>query len=232
VSPKPVTNRTAGVEFRDSVREPARTPFDARYVQLLRDGDAETERHFVAYFGELLRIKLGARLRSPQAIEDLRQETFLRVLTAIRLKNSLESPERLGAFVNSVCNNLLFELYRHKSRKESVGFDQLEPVDKRKSAEADLLTQERREQIQQVLDELPEKDRRLLRMVFYEDADKDEICSQFNVDRDYLRVLVHRAKGRFRELLVRRHGGNFQAQAKVSEILPGKGLEFRSWITN
>src|SRR5437764_12180683 len=124
--------RTIEPELRDP--GPARQPFDDRYIQLLRDGDAATEKHFVAYFGDLLRIKLSARLRSPQLIDDLRQETFLRFLTAIRVKNSLVAPERLGGFVNSVCNNLLFELYRHKSRNESATFDQIEPVDKRRSA--------------------------------------------------------------------------------------------------
>ena len=31
--------------------------------------------------------------------------------------------------------------------------------------------------------------------------DKDEICRRFSVDRQYLRVLVHRAKARFQKKL-------------------------------
>ena len=42
-------------------------------------------------------------------IEDIRQETFLRVLVTLRRKHGLEHPERLGAFVNSVCNNVFLE---------------------------------------------------------------------------------------------------------------------------
>jgi RNA polymerase sigma-70 factor (ECF subfamily) len=33
-----------------------------------------------------------------------------------------------------------------------------------------------------------------------EEKDKDEVCRQFGVDRDYLRVLLHRAKDKFRVL--------------------------------
>jgi RNA polymerase sigma-70 factor (ECF subfamily) len=56
-----------------------------------------------------------------------------------------------------------------------------------------------------VLEELPAKDRELLRMVFYEDVDRAQICRSFRVDREYLRVLMHRAKTRFRECMQRRY---------------------------
>ena len=42
-----------------------RQSFDADYVQRLINSDSATERAFVAYFGELLSIKLRSRLRSP-----------------------------------------------------------------------------------------------------------------------------------------------------------------------
>src|SRR5690242_21887601 len=89
-----------------------RETFDSEYLRLLASGDQATEDHFYRYFSELLRIKLRARLRDSALIEDVRQETLLRVFTAIKQDGSLRSPESLGAFVNSVCNNLLFELYR------------------------------------------------------------------------------------------------------------------------
>src|SRR5205807_5999926 len=121
-----------------------RESFNGEYVQRLIDGDPETERHFAAYFGELLRIKLLARVRSVQMVEDLQQETFLRVLTALRQKRSLNSPERLGAFVNAVCNNLMLELYRSKFKAECAGFDHFDPADGRASAESALVTEERK----------------------------------------------------------------------------------------
>jgi RNA polymerase sigma-70 factor (ECF subfamily) len=45
---------------------------------------------------------------------------------------------------------------------------------------------------------MKERDRDLLRAIFLEEKDKNEICREFGVDREYLRVLLHRAKGRFR----------------------------------
>src|SRR5579863_9635646 len=70
-----------------------RGSFDSEYVRLLKDGDPETERHFASYFGELLLIKLRSRLLPRQVIEDLRQETFVRVLTVLKSQSGLQSPE-------------------------------------------------------------------------------------------------------------------------------------------
>jgi hypothetical protein len=48
-----------------------------------------------------------------------------------------------------------------------------------------------------VLAKLPAKDRNILRAVFFEQRDKDEVCAELGVSREYLRVLLHRAKQQF-----------------------------------
>ena len=54
------------------------------------------------------------------------------------------------------------------------------------------------DKVREILDEMSERDRRILRAVFLEEQDKDGVCRDFGVDRDYLRVLVHRAKLAFK----------------------------------
>ena len=171
-----------------------RQSFDAEYVQRLANSDPETEREFTAYFRELLAIKLRSRLRSPDLVEDATQETLLRVVKSIR-ESGMDNPQALGAYVNSVCNHVLFELYRTQSRYADPPPDR---PDGEAGAEAALVGDEERRDVRRVLSELPEKDRRILRWLFFEDRDKDEICRVLKVDREYLRVLVHRAKSRFR----------------------------------
>ncbi len=176
-------------------------PFDSAYLARLRDGDAETERHFVAHFSNVIRLSLRYRLRSWELIEDIRQETFLRVLNFLRTDRSLDHPERLGAYVHSVSMNVMMELLRASTRHPPIPEDAFHLADERASAEAKLVTREHQELVRDVLNELAERDRDILRSVFLEEADKGEICERFGVDRDYLRVLVHRAKNRFREVL-------------------------------
>jgi RNA polymerase sigma-70 factor, ECF subfamily len=174
--------------------------FDQTYFRRLQDRDPLTESHFFSYFSELLQIKLRSRLRSPQAIEDIKQETFVRVLAAIRSESGIRSPERLGPFVNSVCNNVLMEFYRAQSRAEPAADNPVEPRDPVIDLDGLLVTKQTCDQVRKVLEQLPEKDRRLLRALFLEEKEKDQICNEFRVNRDYLRVLLHRAKQSFRLL--------------------------------
>jgi RNA polymerase sigma-70 factor (ECF subfamily) len=180
------------------LRQP-RHQFDREYVEKLTAGDPETEAHFTRYFGDLLTIKLRSRLRSPALVEDVKQETFLRVLSSLRQKRGIESPGGFGAFVNSVCNHVLFETYRSQSRLATLDDDAApEVVDHRPSSEVEIVDAEEREHVRSVLAALPEKERELLNWLFFDECDKDEICRRLNVDRNYLRVLLHRAKQRFR----------------------------------
>jgi RNA polymerase sigma-70 factor (ECF subfamily) len=173
--------------------------FDQGYLERLRSGDAPTEQHFVAYFEQLLKIKLRARHLLSQTVEELTQETFIRVIGALRKEGGVREPERLGAFVNSICNNVLLEFYRSSKRSQPLEDHHLEGSGKILNLEGLLITKETNQQIHRVLDELPERDRRVLRAMFLEEKDKDEVCSELGVDRDYLRVLFHRAKDKFKE---------------------------------
>lgn len=172
--------------------------FDKEYVDRLRGGDAQTEGHFVAYFGQLLRVLLRARMLPPDRVEDLTQETFRRVLVALRREGAVRQPERFGAFVNSICKNALHEQERTVRRTEPISEGHFEMPDKLPDAHAELVTRESREQVRRILDAMPRRDRDLLREIFFLEKDKDEICRERGVDREYLRVLVHRAKTRFR----------------------------------
>jgi len=172
--------------------------FNEIYLERLRNRDFQTEQHFFRYFSKFLIIKLRSRLRSPQAVEDIQQETFLRVLKALRTEGGIRSPERFGAFVNSICNNVLLEFYRSSSHDAPSDDSSADPPDQTIDLDGMLATKQTREHVRKILDQLPEKDRRLLRAIFLEEKDKDEICRDFGVDRDYLRVLLHRAKQNFK----------------------------------
>jgi RNA polymerase sigma-70 factor (ECF subfamily) len=176
-----------------------RYDFDQGYVERLVAGDAETERHFARYFGDLLAVKLRTRLRSPAQAEDARQETFKRVLITLKQKGGLTAAEHLGAFVNGVCNNVLLEIYRAGTRVEPLAEDHELTADGQPDAETGLLAGEDRDRVRRALAALPDREKELLRWLFFEERDKDEVCRELAVDRNYLRVLLHRAKARFRE---------------------------------
>ncbi len=176
--------------------------FTGEYVQRLTQGDPETEHHFIGYFSELLSIKLRRTLRSYHAIEDVRQETFLRVFRTLRSRG-LASPERLGAFVNGVCANVLAEHYRSATRHPPVPGGKVDAPGSGPDPEYECVTEERKRCVRHVLGTLPARDREILSLIFLEEQEKDEVCRLYRVDRNHLRVLLHRAKNRFREALPR-----------------------------
>jgi RNA polymerase sigma-70 factor (ECF subfamily) len=179
--------------------------FDASYVNKLRAGDAPTEHHFITYFSELILLKLRSRLRSQEQIEDVKQETFSRTLSLIRSEGGLRHAERLGPLVNSICNNVLMEQYRSSNRVEALQDETAERlVETRPNALNMVISDDIRKHVRHILNGLNERDRNLLQAVFLDERDKDEICTELGVDRDYLRVLLHRAKGSFRAMYSKR----------------------------
>jgi RNA polymerase sigma-70 factor (ECF subfamily) len=174
--------------------------FDATYVDKLHSGDEVTEQHFVKYFSELISLKLRSRLQSAQAIQDVTQETFARIFALIRKKGGVRQGERLGALVNSICNNVLFEHYRSGKRTEpleEIVADNL--LDREPDALRQAISRQNRALVYEVLDSLAGRDRMVLRYLFVEERDKDAICKELGIDREYMRVIVHRAKKAFRE---------------------------------
>jgi RNA polymerase sigma-70 factor (ECF subfamily) len=174
--------------------------FDASYLERLRCGDQDAEEHFVRYFSELIQLKLRSRLRSPQAIEDVRQETFARTFALLRSDKGIRQAERLGSLVNSICNNVLFEQYRSSGRADPLEDETAAAlVGKSSDALTAMISSETGERVRTVLKTLSKRDQDLLRAIFLEEKDKDDLCEEMGVDRNYIRVLLHRAKHSFRK---------------------------------
>jgi RNA polymerase sigma-70 factor, ECF subfamily len=171
--------------------------FDASYVKRLTDGDPETESHFSAYFRKFILMKLGARRLAPSLSDDILQETMLRVLKVLRQGSGVSQPERFGAFVNAICNNVFLEFVHKVNNRFSELQNAPEPADERIDFDASIVTEERKKAVAEILNGLGAKDREILRLVFFEEAGREEISEKLGVSGEYLRVLLHRAKEKF-----------------------------------
>jgi RNA polymerase sigma-70 factor (ECF subfamily) len=173
--------------------------FDDQYLRRLGARDPATEAHFVAYFSERLRITLRARGIDAHTIEDVRQETFCRVWVAIQ-SGSVNNPQGFGAFVHAICKHVLSESRRVDFRNQHDPLEGTDVVDHQLGLEELMQREENSALVRAILAELPERDQHLLQARFFEDRDNEEVCGDFGVDRDYLRVLFHRAIHKFGEL--------------------------------
>src|SRR4029077_11714196 len=163
------------------------------YVHSLRQRDPATEEHFVSHFSPMLLRKLRKHLRSSEMAHDLRQETFLRVLTVLRSNHSIREPERFEYFVLGVCNNVLHETY-HQQKKLVPLDPELEVASNAPGPDKCAMAAETADHVQRMLSGLSPRVRALLKAAFLEEQDRDEICVKFGVNRNHLRLLICRAK--------------------------------------
>jgi len=175
--------------------------FDESYLSALRGRDPNAESQLISHFSRPVQIKLRSRLRSPELVQDASQETFLRVLSYFRSGKTLDNPGSLPGFVYVTCHNVAMEFLRAHTRHDQIPERLPEPTASGLDPEGQVVSEERKAMVRRLLAELPEKDRKLIQRVFLDEEDKDAVCREFAVNRNYLRVLLHRARSRFRAAL-------------------------------
>lgn len=151
-----------------------------------------------------LRIKLRATVRSVEMIEDIRQETLLRVMRHLRAGKPLKQPERLGAFVHGVLKNVTLEMQRFHVRHDQLPENGTEPVDSRVLQEEEFALSERNQMVREVLSELSVKDRAVLALIYLEGVERKEACGRMQISTEHLRVVLYRARVQLRRVIERK----------------------------
>jgi RNA polymerase sigma-70 factor (ECF subfamily) len=150
---------------------------------------------------ERYRLKLRYKVRyhlgsSCPDVDDVVQETLVRFLRALQ-SEKIRNPGSTAAFLSGICNNVIHE-YRRRRWKETVSDPDPCPAELSADLEADLL--ELRQLIAMVMNQLPQRDRDILRAFFLEEADKSDICRLMGLSDIQFRVALFRAKERFRDI--------------------------------
>jgi RNA polymerase sigma-70 factor (ECF subfamily) len=200
----PVQERGLLCSIHRDVTEPL---FDENYLRALASRDPDAENFLIEHFSRPVLLKLRARLRSAELVQDASQETFLRVLRFFHSGKTLDNPASLPGFVHTTCHNISLEFLRSHTRHSQIPENAPETEDPGRGPEAQCVTEESRRLVGKILSEMPEKDRDLLRRVCLNEEDKDLVCRELQVDRNYLRVLLHRARNRFRSVILQSEAG-------------------------
>jgi RNA polymerase sigma-70 factor (ECF subfamily) len=179
-----------------------RFEFDENYLRALEGRDEAAENQLITSLGPRIRMVLRSHMRSWDRTLDAYQETFLRVFTYLRSGKTLDSPSSLPGFVLAVSRNVAFEHLRSYGRQDQFPEEMQDPADTAPGPEDKVVTEERKQIVRRVLSQLNQRDRDLLRLLL-EDEDPEKVCRDLGVDRGYLRVLLHRARVRFRKAFER-----------------------------
>jgi len=104
---------------------------------------------------------------------------------------------------------VLFEHYRSSSRSESLDEEDRPELPATGATAHDIAAAKQlKEKVREILAGMPPRDRGVLKAIFLDERDRDEVCREFGVDGEYLRVLLFRAKQNFKAEYVKRMGGD------------------------
>jgi len=175
-------------------------PLDLQLVEEIRRGDGSAEAALYEKYARRVYYVALSELRSREDAEDVRTETFLRVLQAIR-QDRLRSPGALASFVLGTANNVIREYIRQRARTEPFTADTVEPAANAGNPQfPDPIAQRT---IEEVARRLKPREQAFLRMYYYEELSKEEIASRLGIDEDRVRLIKSRALKSFREIYER-----------------------------
>lgn len=162
-----------------------------------RSAFAELVEHFQRpLFGYLGRMGL----RQGQA-EEVAQETFLRAWQ--RLGDYDQARAAFSTWLFTIARNLAInELTRaSSSHEQTFGEDMPEMACERRQPAQEVMNRQLRLQVQQALRMLPYDDRSALALAYYEELDMSSIARIEGCTVGAIKVRLHRAKQRLRQLL-------------------------------
>jgi RNA polymerase sigma-70 factor, ECF subfamily len=148
------------------------------------------------------RIRLyGLRhLRDGHAAADLVQHVLLLTIESLR-SGKLREPERLVSYVFGACRVAVLELRRGQARRERI----LEAY-AREAAELYSAPEPRmdHERVARCLGGLPERERSVLLMSFYDDRGAEDVGRELGLRAGNVRVIRHRGLRRLRDCVMGR----------------------------
>jgi RNA polymerase sigma factor (sigma-70 family) len=174
-----------------------RFEFSEEYVARLRSNDSETWEHFHSYFRPRIRTKFRAQFAWDVA-EELSGDTMLAVIEKIA-KGEPQNPACLAAYVFQICHNKGLEaLRRLTSERQFTEVDWNLFPGGGKTPQQKVLDRELGQKVAKTFKKLPSRDRCALAGVFYDGRDRDEVCKECGVTRDQLKMILFRAREKFR----------------------------------
>lgn len=171
---------------------------NSELVRNIQQGDTAAEEELYKRYSSRIYFLAVSELHSKDDAEDIRAETFLRVIQALR-EGKLRSADSLPSFIVGFALNVIREHRRHKSRTDSIE-DYEYDVASESSLEDVFLNAETSRAIEEAARRLKPREQQFLRMYFYEELPKEEISARLGIKEDRLRLIKSRALQSFRDI--------------------------------
>ena len=191
---------------------PVRDMTDEELFQRYTQGHEDGFRVLMERYQPRIQGFLRKRLNDEERVEDLTQDTFLRIH---RARESYDPARKFSTWIHTIANNLLKNEFRNRSRRRETAFSNLRPDTSASGGparpvefaasghnpERDAYRRELREAIDQAIDRMDDHHRRPFVMREVEDRTYEEIAEEIGIPVGTVKSRLNRARNSFRMLL-------------------------------
>lgn len=171
---------------------------DARLVARARDGDRDAYERLVRRHLRVAHRVALSRTGDPHDADDVCQDAFLRALERLE---DCRDPESFRAWLLSIVRNRVADLTRRSARSRGEPLEELGPEDAGRLASESAGNRGVDEPLEAALDELPERQRRVVLMHDYEGWTHREVAEELDIAVGTSRYHLHEARKRLRASL-------------------------------
>lgn len=191
---------------------PLRDMTDEDLFQRYTQGEEEGFRLLMERYQPRIQGFLRKRLNDEERVEDLTQDTFLRIH---RARESYDPSRKFSTWIHTIANNLLKNEFRNRSRRRETTFSEMRPETSASGAparpvefaatghnpEREAYRRELREAIDTAIGRMDEHHRIPFVMREVEDRTYEEIAEEIGIPVGTVKSRLNRARNSFRLLL-------------------------------
>ena len=171
---------------------------DSDLVRKFGNGETEAEATLYEKFSARVYFLALSELHSKDDAEDVRAETFLRVIQALR-EGKLRIAESLPSYIVGFALNVIRENIRHKYRTDSLE-DHEYDIASDGSLEDTFLNADVSKSLEQAAKQLKPREQQFLRMYYYKELPNNQIAEKLGIKEERLRLIKSRTLQSFREI--------------------------------
>jgi RNA polymerase sigma-70 factor (ECF subfamily) len=151
-----------------------------------------------------LHLLIIKKVRDPQVAADLLNGAIAKTLEHLQA-NRIGNPDQIAGWVYRVALNDLSNYRRNMNNRGAVrdGEEVLQTVSGEGDASDGVSESKLASLVRRIIEQLPtERDRQIIKRFYLDEADKEEICSEFpGLSTLHFDRVIHRARQRMKELM-------------------------------
>ncbi|MDE7005049.1 MAG: sigma-70 family RNA polymerase sigma factor [Alistipes sp.] len=166
---------------------------DRRLVELVLAGDNTAFEYLFDRYHEAIRRLFMQRMGGARDVDDLLQETFVKVYVNLHCYNAAYT---FGQWVYTIARNTFVDYVRR--RQDDLPIDErfAAPASSAPTPEESVINGQQRRQLENYLERLSPRYRKLIEMRFFEEYSYEEIAAKLDLPLGTVKTQIHRARER------------------------------------